>query len=55
MNVSELGADITLMAGGLAGLAITSIAILRDLGSTRSRMTPTEIVPTPPVAVSSAL
>ena len=53
--MSELGLDITLMAGGFAGLAITTIAILRDLGAMQSNLTPTVIVTTPPAGVSSPL
>jgi len=33
-----LSSDISLMAAGHAGLAMTTIAILRDLSATRSRM-----------------
>jgi hypothetical protein len=50
MNLSDLGADITLMAGGLAGLAITTVAILRDLGAMWSRVMPTDTVPAEPVS-----
>jgi hypothetical protein len=52
MNPSELGADITLMAGGLAGLAVTTVAILRDLGAMRSRMMPAAAVPAEPVSAA---
>lgn len=48
--MSELGLDITLMVGGIAGLAITTFAIFRDLSSTQSRVMPTTAVPTEPAS-----
>ena len=38
LNAELLSSDISLVAAGLAGLAMTTIAILRDLSATRSRM-----------------
>ena len=43
--MSELGMDLTLMAGGIAGLAITAIAIFRDLAAAQRRVIPTQTAP----------
>jgi len=40
-----LGSEIALMAAGFAGLAITTIAIFRDLSVARARTTSAQVMP----------
>jgi hypothetical protein len=46
--------DFALVAAGLSGLAMTTIAILRDLSATRSRMILNSVLSTQPPMPSAA-
>lgn len=48
-----LGSGIALMAAGLAGLAVTTLAILRDVSESRRLLIAAASPPTHPLAVAS--
>jgi hypothetical protein len=51
-NVAELlGSEMALIAAGLAGLAITTIAILRDVSESRRLIVLAASPPTPPLGI----
>jgi hypothetical protein len=46
-----LGSEMALIAAGLAGLAITTIAILRDVSESRRLIVMAASPPTPPLGI----